>query len=141
MDVVEKRMSNREYMSRFRLNTKFASALLPSYDHRTAAPTIYGALERLLLADITVCTIDGRAFPVVYELARTIKNDWLHHRFTTGWAEVVRQLGIEIGDMLVFERWTEDRTILTMTILKEHSVDKEKPDQKPKTCAEKEGQF
>jgi len=53
----------------------------------------------------------------------------------------VRQLGIEIGDMLVFERWTEDRTILTMTILKEHSVDKEKPDQKPKTCAEKKGQF
>jgi len=143
MDVVEKRMSNREYMSRFRLNTKFASALLPSYDHTTATPTIYGALERLLLADITVCTVDGRAFPVVYELARTIKNDWLHHRFTAGWAEVVRQLGIEIGDMLVFERWTEDRTILTMTILKQHSVDQENPDPtwKPMTSAEKKGQF
>ena len=143
--VVEKKMSNREYMSRFRLNTKFASALLPAYDHTTAAPTIYGALERLLLADITICTVDGRAFEVVYELARTVKNDWLHHRFTTGWAEVVKQLGIEIGDMLVFERWTEDRTMLTMQIVKECQLGSEHPEyawnRRKMTAAQRKGQF
>lgn len=145
MAVVEKKMSNREYMSRFRLNTRFASELLPAYDHTNATPTIYGALERLLLANITVCTVDGRAYQVVYELARTVKNDWLHHRFTTGWAEVVKELGIEIGDLLVFERWTEDRTILTMHIIKERQLAKENPDyawsMKPLTAAQRKGQF
>ncbi len=143
--VVEKKMSNREYMSRFRLNTKFVSDLLPAYDHTSSMPTIYGAIERLLCADITICTVDGRPFKVVYELARTVKNDWLHHRFTIGWAEVVRQLGIEIGDLLVFERWTEDRTLLTMQIVKGRQLLHENPQyamlSRPMTVAERKGQF
>ncbi len=143
--VVEKKMSNREYMSRFRLNTKFVSDLLPAYDHTSSMPTIYGAIERLLCADITICTVDGRAYKVVYELARTVKNDWLHHRFTTGWAEVVKQLGIEIGDLLVFERWTEDRTLLTMHIVKERQLLQQNPQyawsSRPMTAAERKGQF
>jgi hypothetical protein len=143
--VVEKKMSNREYMSRFRLNTKFVSNLLPVYDHTSSVPTIYGAIERLLCADITICTVDGRAYKVVYELARTVKNDWLHHRFTAGWAEVVKQLGIEIGDLLIFERWTEDRTLLTMQIVKERQMSQQNPQyawlSRPMTAAERKGQF
>ena len=143
--VIEKKMSNREYMSRFRLNTKFVSELLPAYNHATSVPTIYGALARLLCAEIKICTADGRPYKVVYELARTVKNDWLHHRFTTGWAEVVKELGIEIGDLLVFERWTDDRTLLTMQILKEHQLYEESPQyawySRPMSVAERKGQF
>jgi phosphoglycerate-specific signal transduction histidine kinase len=77
----------------------------------------------------------------VYELARTVKNDWLHHRFTMGWAEVVRQLGIEIGDLLVFERWTQSRTLLHMTIKKERLLRRENSEYSHMTRAERLGQF
>jgi hypothetical protein len=141
--VIEKQMSNREYMSRFRLNTKFALSLLPPYEQTTTVPILYGALERLVTENITICVADGRTFQVVYELARTIKNDWLHHRFTVGWAELVRHLHIEIGDMLVFERWTHSRKLLHLTIKKERQMHQAHSEDLwiPFSRAEKMGQF
>ncbi|RMZ56584.1 hypothetical protein APUTEX25_001431 [Auxenochlorella protothecoides] len=77
------------------------------------APANFNSLfkHRLVIVDEA-----DEAWPVQYE--GFMSSGQRHFRLTSGWSGLMRVQNVTIGDTLALERWTEDRTVIHLRIIR-----------------------
>ena len=106
---IERKITNSSYLVRFNVTADMAMRLFPlpppeSWPMRPRPEESKSVFKH----DIHLIDRFGREYTVRYE--GIISSGQRHNRLTTGWCSTARSMGLDVGDVLVLERWTDDRT-------------------------------
>jgi hypothetical protein len=114
LQKVEKKVTNSSYLVRFNVTVDMSEKLFPK--------TPKGKLDKSLPEEereeyrsifkheIRLVDVNGRIYSVRYE--GIVSSNQRHNRLTTGWCAAARSIGVCVGDTVIFERWTNDRTMI-----------------------------
>ncbi|KAI7844704.1 hypothetical protein COHA_001792 [Chlorella ohadii] len=118
--AVDRLLTNATYMSRLHVNQSMAHDLLPdvedSLQAKEPARQGTGASVTLFKHSIVVVDEQDRAWPVQYE--GFMSAGQRHLRLGAGWRYMCRANNAAVGDTMVLERWTQDRSVLHVRILR-----------------------
>eukprot|EP00891_Asterochloris_glomerata_P008613 jgi/Astpho2/8613/Aster-05092 len=114
---VRRKITCPTYCSRLHVTQDMAEHLLPRYtEGSTTKPPLSTSFQPLFKHKIEVVDDMREGWTVQYE--GFISSGQRHFRFTTGWTALVKNKGIKVGDTVVLERWTNDRTQLHIHVSK-----------------------
>lgn len=117
IERVEKRMTNSSYLVRFNVTAEMASKLLPPIPKHVEEMKKSNEFKSVFKHDIILVDVFGRNHSVKYE--GIVSSRQRHNRLTTGWCSAARSIGLDVGDKIIFERWTEDRRIIHILVEKD----------------------
>ncbi|KAK9841440.1 hypothetical protein WJX74_005905 [Apatococcus lobatus] len=124
---IERKITCPTYCNRLHVTQTMALQLLPrvsdaqmkgdmsgsrSTTSRTTGQQQYQALFKFKLS---LTDEMGIQWPVQYE--GFVSSGQRHYRLTAGWTALVKQKQISVGDSVVLERWTNDRTNLRLRVI------------------------
>ncbi|KAL6773956.1 hypothetical protein ACKKBG_A23215 [Auxenochlorella protothecoides x Auxenochlorella symbiontica] len=123
LEKVERPITNGTYINRLHVTQQMAQLLFPQPEEARErgrapgregdAPANFNSLfkHRLVIVDEA-----DEAWPVQYE--GFMSSGQRHFRLTSGWSGLMRVQNVTIGDTLALERWTEDRTVIHLRIIR-----------------------
>lgn len=117
IERVEKRMTNSSYLVRFNVTAEMASKLLPPIPKHVDEMKKSNEFKSVFKHDIILVDVFGMNHSVKYE--GIVSSRQRHNRLTTGWCSAARSIGLDVGDKIIFERWTEDRRIIHILVEKD----------------------
>ncbi|KAI8107803.1 hypothetical protein M9435_002831 [Picochlorum sp. BPE23] len=117
IERVEKRMTNSSYLVRFNVTAEMASKLLPPIPKHVEEMKKSNEFKSVFKHDVILVDVFGRNHNVKYE--GIVSSRQRHNRLTTGWCSAARSIGLDVGDKIIFERWTEDRRIIHILVEKD----------------------
>lgn len=131
---VEKKLTNSSYLVRFNVTVDMSEKLFPKTPRGRLDKSLpeqeREEYKSIFKHEINLVDVNGGVHSVRYE--GIISSNQRHNRLTTGWCAAARSIGISVGDNVIFERWTNDRTMIHFYVEKnpypdDHSTDSATP--------------
>jgi hypothetical protein len=118
---IERKITNSSYLVRFNVTLKMATNLFPLAPDDIKPNKKSEEFQSLFKHSIMLIDVFGKHYPVRYE--GILSSGQRHNRLTTGWCSAARSIGLDVGDVVVLERWTEDRTHIHVWVKKVNNVE------------------
>jgi len=129
---IERKVTNSSYLVRFNVTLKMATNLFPLAPDDIKPNKKSEEFQSLFKHSIMLIDVFGKHYPVRYE--GILSSGQRHNRLTTGWCSAARSIGLDVGDIVVLERWTDDRTHIHIWVKK---VDDAEEQIEPETVTRK----
>lgn len=118
---IERKITNSSYLVRFNVTLKMAANLFPLAPDNIKPNKKSEEFQSLFKHSIMLIDVFAKHYPVRYE--GILSSGQRHNRLTTGWCSAARSIGLDVGDVVVLERWTEDRTHIHVWVKKVTNVE------------------
>lgn len=117
--LVERHITNGTYLNRVHVTQLMCALLFPRPPNPPAShkAAIGNTFVSIFKHQLTIIDEKDRAWPVQYE--GFVSSGQRHYRLTSGWSSLMRSQDACIGDTLVLERWTEDRAMCHLFLLRQ----------------------
>lgn len=120
---IERKITNSSYLVRFNVTLKMATNLFPLAPDDIKPNKKSEEFQSLFKHSIMLVDVFGKHYPVRYE--GILSSGQRHNRLTTGWCSAARSIGLDVGDVVVLERWTDDRTHIHIWVKKVNDLEEQ----------------